>query len=1251
MDNTFEKLLHASLRKNFKILRNKAQIFLSLHKRVRLLKIHFLKKYIILNIRSTFIGVIIAIFTTQTFAKDEQLIFQHISVKHGLAVTTALSIVQDNKGFLWIATIDGLHRYDGYKFTIYRNVYGDSSSISGNEISTLYKSNTGELWIGTYNTGLNKYDSRTGKFKRFLNIPGDPHSLSHNRVWSICEDDHGMIWIGTEAGLNKYDTATNNFTRYFHQDDNLNSLTNNNVLTIKKDKSGTLWIGTVDGLNMLSPHLAPRGNLGGASFIRYKNIQGNSNSLSDNIVFSIFEDHKGTLWIGTVDGLNRLDSPSLAPSPPLIPPKGGQKRGGTGNPTAPAGKSDGKAPLPGLSRTFGREGVEGASPFTVFKFDHVGGIARGKTHKESKKDSRQSFSYLNRYGDNAIRDIYEDRSGKLWLATDRGLKIFDPQTKYYIVYNNELKNTYSLSGDLVRCFYEDRSHNLWVGTAASGMNRIDLKPQKFVLYQKEFNNPYSLSDNNIRSIYEDTYGRVWIGTMGGGLNILDVNSGKFLRFQKILKDPKFSFDAKNIWSIYEDKAGFIWIGSSIGLYQCDANLNKFKHFTHDPKDPNSLSENTIRSILRDSKGNVWIGTEGGLNKYIYKTQKLIRYTPCSNDKNCLSDKTVWVIREYPEGVLWIGTGNGLNKVILENKKSDHTIFQHFKTEINNKNSISHNSVRTIYVDKKAAILWIGTNDGLNKYDPKTGIFIRYNKEEGLPNGNVYGILSDDEGNLWISHNKGLSQFNIETEKFRNFDIHDGLQNNEFNTGAYYKNSKGVMFFGGPNGFNRFHPKNVNANPYVPPIVITSIKVMGEDFNQNIEISEIKQIKIHYFKKVLIFEFASLDYTFPGKNQYAYMLEGFDKDWINAGTRRFVTYTNLDPGKYTLKIIASNNDGVWNKTGTKLHITIIPPFWKTTWFYVVCILIVISSVYTFYKIRIRNLKIAERILIEQVTLKTKQLRKEKDKVEQQNIIIAKNNQNITNSIRYAEKIQKEILLDKDTIHSIFHDSFILFKPKEIVSGDFYWFTKKNEKVIIAAVDCTGHGVPGAFLSLIGSIFLNEIINEKGIVEPSLILDQLNIKVKQALHYGEKNSFIDNDQKKYHMTEGMDVALVTLDMNTYHLSFSGAKRPLYIISDSNLNETKGDTQTVGSVLRTANKNFTNHQIQLKKSDTFYLFSDGFIDQFGGTKDDKIMTEGFKKILLDIQHLSMKEQEIVLDSTFQEWKGKNNQIDDILVIGVKV
>jgi serine phosphatase RsbU (regulator of sigma subunit) len=403
--------------------------------------------------------------------------------------------------------------------------------------------------------------------------------------------------------------------------------------------------------------------------------------------------------------------------------------------------------------------------------------------------------------------------------------------------------------------------------------------------------------------------------------------------------------------------------------------------------------------------------------------------------------------------------------------------------------------------------------------------------------------------------------------------------------------------------------------------------------------EIKEITLKHDQNVISFEFSALDFTLPEKNLYTYKLENFDKDWVKPGTRRFVNYTNLDPGQYNFRVRACNSDGVWNDTGATIHLTIVPPFWKTWWFRIGTFVLLILTVYAYFRRRIARLRKVQNFLEDQVHIKTAELRQEKELVDEQNKVIEKKNQNITSSIRYAKRIQEAILPIKEKLNDLVPESFIYFKPKDIVSGDFYWFTKQNGYTLIAAVDCTGHGVPGAFMSLIGNNLLNDVVRGHHMTDPKEILNMLHSGLVVALKKSEQES---------DTVDGMDISLCVLKGDT--LEFASTGRPLLLVRNNTIKKYKVGKYPLGLVTK-KEISFEKETIQLQSGDTFYILTDGYCDQFGGAEDDKYLDSNFESFLLKIQSQKMSEQAMSLEKEMNDWKGDRPQIDDMLVIGVRI
>jgi DNA-binding NtrC family response regulator/ligand-binding sensor domain-containing protein len=879
-----------------------------------------------------------------TFSQTHDFNFDHITVDNGLSQNTPRAIIQDSKGFIWIGTQEGLNRYDGYNFKIYKYDANDETSISENSILAIFESKSNDIWIGTNGGGLNKFDRVREKFTRYRFNPNDPTSLSQDYVSVIYEDRLGNLWIGTYFGLNKFDSKTEKFTRYYIFPEIIN---HNSILSIFEDKRGQLWVGTEGGgLN--------RFNRKTEEWERYLYDTNNPNSISCNRVSAIYEDSFGKFWIGTMEG--------------------------------------------------------GLNQFDVAKDEFM--------HYKCNANNPNSVS------SNSIYKIYEDKSGIVWIGTlGGGLCKYNRKTENFVRYENNIKNPNGLSNNQILSIMEDNSGLLWIGTGGGGINILNKFNPGFSHYK---NNPYGFSGSNnnfVWAIEEDYTGALWIGTQGAGVYHVNRKTGNVEQYTHDPSDPA-SISHNIVYSIVEDRTGTIWIGTDGG------GLNKFiskksrtepngrfKRYIHDSSDPKGLASNYVRKIYEDSDGIIWLSVyRAGLQKFNPKTGEFTHYSPGINNTNGVSSSHVFDIIEDSSGKIWIGTwGGGLQKY---NKKSN--IFLTFTHNPNNKNSLSHNRVGTIFEDD-SGFLWIGTDNGLDKLDKSTGIFKRYSTENGLPNNVIYGILSDDYGNLWISTNKGLFRLNPETGKIKNYDVNDGLQSNEFNTGACLKTRQGELIFGGINGINIFIPENVRDNSHIPPIVVTGIKRFNKEVKFENAISEIKQLEFSYNENSFSFEFAALDYNNPNKNQYAFTLEGYDKDWIYSGNDRIASYTKVPPGNYIFKVKGSNNDDIWNNEGTEIEIIIIPPFWQTWWFKFIIFMSLSVTVYSFYRKRINKIEAKKKVLqdrVEERTEAAENLQNALDKVEQLKKQLEAENIYLQDEIKLVHNFEA-IITQNDALKKLLH----------------------------------------------------------------------------------------------------------------------------------------------------------------------------------------------------------------------------------------
>ncbi len=819
-----------------------------------------------------------------TGAQDVQ--FERLSFKDGLSQSSVMCIWQDQRGFMWFCTEDGLDRFDGYEFKVYRHDPNNPDSISSNYITAIYEDHAGNLWVGTNGGGLNEFDWRTETFKRYLPNSDNPHSLSNDRVLSIYEDHEQFLWVGTAGGLNRLDPSTGEFTHFVPQHDDPNSLSHSSVRSIFEDHTGTLWIGTLGGLERFD-----RTN---NRFIHYQPNPDDPDSLRGSYIVAIVEDQSDNLWVATDGGLNKLN----------------------------------------------RE---------------TGSWTSYQNVPDSQPSPHESY----------LRSMYVDHFGILWIGTyGGGLEKFDPETEKFVYYQNDPDDTTTLSNNYVWSIYEDRSGVIWVGTF-DGISKYDRGREGFIHYVANPNNLNSLSDNRVLSICEDSQGYLWVGTYGDGLNRLNRSTGDWKHYRSA-SGISGTLSSNTIRSIFEDHNGELWVGTEKGLDRYDPETDTFSHYRPSVGSSDPLSDTVVFPIYEDRSDNLWVGTlGGGLNRIDPKRQSLTHFEVGQQEGEGLSNNSILAILQDYRGYLWVGTwGGGLDRLDPNTGK-----FTHYRNNPNDPNSLSQNNVYAIHEDGDG-ILWIGTwGGGLNRFDPRTGFFKHYRTENGLPNDVVYGILSDVQGYLWMSTNYGLSLFDPKTATFKNYDAGDGLQSNGFNAGAYYQSRSGEMFFGGGNGLNAFYPEKVIDNPYIPPVALTLLTQTGEPVHVKGAVEGVEQITLPWPGNYFEFEFAALSYIRPDKNQYAYMLVDFDKDWNYIGNRRFGRYTNLPGGAYTLRLKAANNDGVWNEQGISIRVRVMPPFWQTWWFRISMGILVISGVLGGYRLRLKSIEDRNRDLSEQVAERT------------------------------------------------------------------------------------------------------------------------------------------------------------------------------------------------------------------------------------------------------------------------------------------
>ncbi len=806
------------------------------------------------------------LFCNYFFAQESQIQFQHLSVADGLSDNNVTSFAQDKYGFIWIGTLDGLNRYDGYRVEIFTHESKNSSSLSSDNINCLYTDSKDNLWIGTDN-GLSKFNFNNHSFYNFKHDPANLNSLPSNLIRKITEDKNGLLWIATNQGLCCFDVNKKKFLNFVPQA-NGNSVSSKNIKDIARDAEGNIWISTANGLNKLNPSTL----LFRSSFPKLNNIT------SANSMGKIAVDRENKLWISIDNQVNYFNPAS-------------DKNEGVFN----------LNPKPyGHSSLYLRDILVDASLEVWIAAAPIGcgyWMSGSDSFRFIKYDPFLNSSILS----NAVRSLFQDRDGIIYMGSDKGVDRFNPSVRKF----NLWRSFDPVSPrKWVRAFCEDNDKRLWVATL-NGIFIFDRVRNTVISYSNIPNNATSLIENSVRSICLDKNGIMWVGT-ANGLARFDEHTNTFKTYLR--ENTNNTLPGNFIWSIITDHAGNLWVATNYGLCRYNYETDDFINFTGDSS--KAIMNGPVTSIYEDADYNLWLST-------LSATGSLIRYTPS------IGKLTSWKYSEEESA------------------------------------SVGGNIVYSI-TQGTDGVMWFGTSGGLSRYNKSGNSFTTFTTKDGLPNNHVAQLLFDHKKNLWMATDNGLCVMDSTQKHFKKFDVGDGLQGKEFNLQSGYITYDGYFCFAGYDGFNMFKPDSIRLNLKPPPIIIRSVKIFDEYLNQDSLIFSNKPLHVSYAQNFFTFEFAALNYDHPEKNQYACQLEGFDKKKIFLGKSRTISYTNVPPGNYTLKVMASNNDGVWNYKGLSWKVIISPPFWRTWWFYFLLIGALFFSLYTLYKSRINKILAIEKM---------------------------------------------------------------------------------------------------------------------------------------------------------------------------------------------------------------------------------------------------------------------------------------------------
>lgn len=798
-------------------------------------------------------------------------------------------------------------------------------------ITAILHDTRGFLWFAD-EQGLHRYDGRSFVWYRI----NSDRTSTDNTLVALCQDSSGTLWLANTHSLYRFDRRQEQILLHSYT-----SSSSSRIITIIADSAGSVWVIRENAIEHI------------ASGKRFPHSH-------SHITAAIMSMHR-MIWLGTDSGVE------------VFNPQNGQITAHTLPPATRASRPRNTQP-----REEVRALVELTDAATILVGTRSGMLVSIKYHQKPK---------LVLHGKHLILGLHCERSGQIWCATAGGgllslhtSELHAPQPRFHSVG----------SGRFFTSIAEDRQGILWLGSTDGSIYKLDRSVRKFLPFKPDISKILGKNATFLTlALWEDSRRNIWLGTEHGLLRYTP-HTGAWKLFQHT-KHDKTSLSSNTVSCIYEDRFGTLWIGTTAGgLHSFNPATEKFHAFRHNPKDSTSISSDNISCIYEDRRGRLWIGTWiNGLNLFDRATQTCTHYRSTPENISTLSSNSISIIAEdcvVGDGTLWVGTyEDGLNAF--------HPTIQAFTRHHHNPSNprtLSSNAVSGI-CELPDGTLWITTDVGLDKFDRRTQTFTRYTVEHGLPREPISAVVGDSQGNLWIMGATTITKFTPRTEQAHTYDISDGLgtilPNNElepeqFSSRAYCRGRDGSIYFGISGGFVRFHPDSVRDNPHVPPIVLTALKKFNVPVALPISITETDVVELSYTDTFISLEFAALTFSAPEKNRYRYKLEGFDTTWIDAGTRNEAVYTNLSGGEYTFRVIACNNDGVWNTAGCTLTIIVHPPFWQTRWFYALSIVLVVSGAWGGFRWRVRRLRARNEELQRLVDERTKQLRTSLHDLEEQ-----------------------------------------------------------------------------------------------------------------------------------------------------------------------------------------------------------------------------------------------------------------------------
>lgn len=1034
-------------------------------------------------------------------------------------------------------------------------------------------------------------DAQNFKFRQFSLEDG----ISQPFIYGLVQDETGYLWVGTGEGLCRYNGFR--FETFLEED----SIAESFISATFKDEDNTLWFGHKQGSISFYED--------GRFHILDTREQLNST------INAIASDNEGNIWFASQsDGLMRVDEYnrvqhykarfkdfllySLAFTPEGLMLVGTDQ----GMFIYKISEQNEQPELVRQAEEIPMTKIQCIVPSLEYDNYWVGTEDAGlhKLHLSSTAPYRsesENFGETFGFPEENIQSVLEDGKGNIWAGTfGSGLYKVSRSAvtgQYEGVLNFNENN--GLSNNYVKCLYEDREGNLWLGTYGGGVSNLVDDFFEFYHYDEQG------AGASVGAVLVDARDK-WFGLPKGLLRIEDYSERRHM-----LYNSENGFVDDQVTALFKDAAGMLWIGTqSNGIFKMDPSTEGFLHY---PLSKDKLS-NSIKGITSDGH-NIWAATSFGVFTLNPESENIFHFTI----ENGLKHNNIDVIFQDSKENIWVGTHSNYISIING--------MQMVNYQISNSSDIFEVTCMT---EDYNGDIWIGTSGkGIYKFSAAT--FTNYSTKNGLYSNYCYSIIADKGNNIWVGHRGGLSRVETQTQAIRAYDRNTGIVS-DCNFNAIWKDDQENVWIGTDQGTIKYDPARDQKNQVPPNTDILSVQVFDDVMAPD------SVINLPYDVYKIRFDFIGLSFNNSEKVSYTYKLEGFDLGWSDPTTVNSFVYSRLEDGKYTFLVKACNSDGVCNESPTSIQVIIAKPIWKKWWFLLLISVSVVYAIYLYVRMRVRRHEKMQEYLQTELDARTKE-------VTEKNQELRSKNKDITDSINYAKRIQQAIMPDQQKLGQILPGAFIFFRPRDIVSGDFYWYHQFGDKVLVACADSTGHGVPGAFMSMIGSTILQDTIRHSNISSPKEILYALDREITAMLSKGTEEETRD----------GMDVSVCLFDLSTRKITIASAMRPLFICRNGEIEYIKANRHPIGGGLFGREKSFEETEMQLKEGDAVYLFSDGFPDQFGGAAAKKLKVSGMQEMIESFKGKPMVEQGELLAEQFDAWRDGHYQIDDVLVIGVQV